>query len=544
MEIGQVEKMESFHPILVISLLLMALTTFPPTLGEVFTSMADMEQMVVTEKQMLEVLKDYIDAEEEKLQNIKSFLSDVDGVLGGVTASEDVGKYLGNPVNSYLMLKRFNVEWKNLEKTLEEDLSERLNNVFETLRPFFPTAEDHEGAMDALFRLQQTYNLHARQLSQGVIPGVTKLKAIPLSMTDMFELGAYAYKTRTWEYAIQWFETAIEKMGDRDVVGKIEKSLLMDYLAFSLFQSGKVRKALELTETLAALKPDDGRIASNLEYYRDEVSKIEVEETAAAAEEASEEDLDERETTLKSYRKLCRGESRNLTRREQRHMKCWYRNKHHPLFLIKPQKVERVWVKPEILIFHDIIREDQSEWIKKTAHPKLRRATIQDPITGKLRYADYRVSKSTWLDPNIYPEVAELKRRAEAATGLNLTSAEQLQIANYGLGGHYEPHFDHARPEEDAFTALGMGNRIATLLFYIGTPEAGGATVFTNAHATVFPVRNAAVFWYNLKRNGDGNIWTRHAACPVLAGQKWVSNWWIHEYGQFQRRKCDLNHNW
>lgn len=30
-------------------------------------------------------------------------------------------------------------------------------------------------------------------------------------------------------------------------------------------------------------------------------------------------------------------------------------------------------------------------------------------------------------------------------TGLNMDTAEELQVANYGLGGHYEPHFDYAR---------------------------------------------------------------------------------------------------
>ena len=27
--------------------------------------------------------------------------------------------------------------------------------------------------------------------------------------------------------------------------------------------------------------------------------------------------------------------------------------------------------------------------------------------------------------------------------------------------------------------------------------------------------------WYNLRRNGDGDYQTRHAACPVLIGTKW-----------------------
>ena len=34
---------------------------------------------------------------------------------------------------------------------------------------------------------------------------------------------------------------------------------------------------------------------------------------------------------------------------------------------------------------------------------------------------------------------------------------------------------------------------------------------------------------------------TRHAACPVLAGTKWVSNLWIHERGQEFTRSCSTD---
>jgi len=92
--------------------------------------------------------------------------------------------------------------------------------------------------------------------------------------------------------------------------------------------------------------------------------------------------------------------------------------------------------------------------------------------------------------------------------------------------------------------------------------EQGGATVFTSLHTALFPKRGTAAFWMNLHRDGEGDVRTRHAACPVLTGTKWgrysasnrisyhtiyfvsynpVSNKWIHERGQEFRRPCALD---
>lgn len=63
-----------------------------------------------------------------------------------------------------------------------------------------------------------------------------------------------------------------------------------------------------------------------------------------------------------------------------------------------------------------------------------------------------------------------VSQRVEDMTGLTVSSAEELQVVNYGIGGHYEPHFDFARREEvNAFKSLGTGNRIATVLFYVSS---------------------------------------------------------------------------
>merc|ERR1719410_912464 len=191
------------------------------------------------------------------------------------------------------------------------------------------------------------------------------------------------------------------------------------------------------------------------------------------------------------------------------------------------------------------------DYIKSLAQPLLKRATVNNPQTGKLEFANYRISKSAWL--NAWHDKDLLKKmnnRIDALTGLDMRYSEDLQIANYGIGGFYEPHFDFARivpirpppsKKRDDYTYQRvtpfhkknsvLGERIATVLFYMSEVISGGGTVFTNIGQTITPSKGDAVFWYNLMHDGSGDYLTRHAACPVLVGEKWVCNRWLHEYG-------------
>lgn len=85
-----------------------------------------------------------------------------------------------------------------------------------------------------------------------------------------------------------------------------------------------------------------------------------------------------------------------------------------------------------------------------------------------MEIANYRISKSAWLKDDEDEMIRNIGLRVEDMTGLTVKTAEELQVVNYGIGGHYEPHFDFARREEkNAFKSLGTGNRIATVLFYV-----------------------------------------------------------------------------
>lgn len=59
--------------------------------------------------------------------------------------------------------------------------------------------------------------------------------------------------------------------------------------------------------------------------------------------------------------------------------------------------------------------------------------------------ATYRISKSAWLKEHEHKHISKICQRVEDMTNLDQRSAEDLQVVNYGIGGHYEPHFDFAR---------------------------------------------------------------------------------------------------
>lgn len=74
----------------------------------------------------------------------------------------------------------------------------------------------------------------------------------------------------------------------------------------------------------------------------------------------------------------------------------------------------------------------------------------------------------------------------------------------------------------EAVLVLTMGIQSSLLLWpQLSDVAAGGKTVFPEAGVAVPPVKGAAVFWFNIKKNGYFNKRTLHGGCPVLLGQKW-----------------------
>uniref|UniRef100_A0A8D3CCC1 Prolyl 4-hydroxylase subunit alpha-1 n=1 Tax=Scophthalmus maximus TaxID=52904 RepID=A0A8D3CCC1_SCOMX len=515
-------------------------------------SARQMTDLLYTEKDLVTSLKDYIKAEENKLEQVKRWADKLDSLTA--TAMQDPEGFLGHPVNAFKLMKRLNTEWSSLESLVLSDTTDGFISNLTIQRQHFPTDEDQTGAAKALLRLQDTYRLDANTISVGDLPGV-KHKS-QMTVEDCYELGKIAYSDVDYYHTELWMAQALRQL-DQGEESTLDKVTVLDYLSYSIYQQGEIERALELTMRLLELDPEHQRATGNRKYFEFQLEK---QKNEAEKETYTEKELGKRETgeekkkskkkvsnhlipERKKYEMLCRGEGIRMTPRRQSRLFCrYYDNKHNPKYVLSPVKQQDEWDRPYIVRYLDIISDKEMERVKQLAKPRLRRATVHDPQTGKLTTAQYRVSKSAWLTGYEDPMIDTINQRIEDLTGLEMDTAEELQVANYGVGGQYEPHFDFGRKDEpDAFKELGTGNRIATWLFYMSDVAAGGATVFPDVGAAVWPQKGTAVFWYNLFASGEGDYSTRHAACPVLVGNKWVSNKWIHERGQEWRRPCGLS---
>lgn len=151
-------------------------------------------------------------------------------------------------------------------------------------------------------------------------------------------------------------------------------------------------------------------------------------------------------------------------------LRCRYSRGNHPYRFLAPLKLEEHSLDPYVATFHDILSPGKISQLREMAVPRMHRSTVNPLPGGQLKKSAFRVSKNAWLAYESHPTMVGMLRDLKDATGLDTTFCEQLQVANYGVGGHYEPHWDFFRdpnhyPAEE-------GNRIATAIFYVSCDKA------------------------------------------------------------------------
>ena len=185
---------------------------------------------------------------------------------------------------------------------------------------------------------------------------------------------------------------------------------------------------------------------------------------------------------------------------------------------------------------------------------------VQASVGHGKEVSEMRVSRNCWIKDFESGLVDKLSPRFNRITQLQTSRPldlhgegkeeeyEHLQIANYGIGGHYESHQDPMFVyKEPDFTVYSVqekknpyptGDRLATFMLYLSEVPKGGWTAFPRLGVAIAPQKGSAVFWYNLKRSGRSDMAMLHGGCPVVLGSKWVANKWIRENANIFHNPC------
>ncbi|XP_077350362.1 prolyl 4-hydroxylase subunit alpha-3 isoform X2 [Festucalex cinctus] len=517
----------------------------PACAAEMFTSLLDVRQAISVERKLIGYLRTYIHKEWDRLQDIRRFYGKVWSLHNELYGGPSDG--MANPLLAFTLIKRLHTDWLNVVYSERaQDNAQALRWSLEQEEDKLPNMEDVHGAARGLMRLQDVYALHVSSLAAGrfrrasgdrLVDVYTPAVATPLSGDDCFLVGKVAYDQEDYYHSVAWLQESVElfrSSGGRQSAeseGTLEDAL--DHLAFSHFKTGNISHALSLSQELLHHDPLNGRVLRNVEKYE----KLLVTRPSVSLVRPASKYVKTRD----AYEGLCRATGPQPPQVKSDRMFCDYFTNGNPALMLLPAKREVLSLRPLVVLFHHFVTDREAQHIKDLAQTRLRRSVVAAGV--KQATADYRISKSAWLKDSAHSVVGKLDRRIAMVTGLNVTHpfGEYLQVVNYGIGGHYEPHFDHATSPSSPVFRLNTGNRLATFMIYLSSVEAGGSTAFIYANFSVPVVKNSAIFWWNLHRNGSGDVDTLHAGCPVLIGDKWVANKWIHEFGQEFRHGCSLS---
>ncbi len=181
---------------------------------------------------------------------------------------------------------------------------------------------------------------------------------------------------------------------------------------------------------------------------------------------------------------------------------------------------------PELRVLHNMLDASECDALIEQARPRLDRSQTVD-TQGNKQYDVARTSSGMFFNVGETALIREIDARLAALVDMPVSHGEALQVLHYLPGQQYEPHQDWFDPKFDSYehvTRVG-GQRIATIIMYLNTPEAGGGTHFPHLGLTVAAHRGDAVYFAYETGSADA----LHAGLPVEKGEKWIATRWLRE---------------
>ncbi|KAG1660317.1 Prolyl 4-hydroxylase subunit alpha-2 [Nymphon striatum] len=415
---------------------------------------------------------------QEDLKYLKSYVTNFQALTKDI-----LEEGFDDPIHAYLLLRHMTVDYEKITSRVTSSESKDLlkNLTMFYMKDGYPTGKDMEAAALSLVRLQTVYDLPTDSLLAKNISDDRTLTA-----SDCFRLGSQAVLMMNLKLAHNWFGEGLTLLNssqyDHDVSEETKNAVISQYEAIdNILSYGNMFEGL-LT----------GAVRNAPTYLLDMVNFIPG-------------------LPNNFFQKMKEWRFFNVfSLQDPKYSKeliCAYVRGSHPRFILSPNKVEILSFDPIVAMYHDIVTEKEMNYLKSVSKDKLiePKTKSSKDLEEMLTFA--RTGKMAFLSEDSDFQLQGLSDRI-------------ADVVNYGIGGHYEVHCDYFSFNKRDMSFPG-GDRLATMLFYLNDVKAGGYTVFPVLKIGVQPKKGSALFWYNLKKSGDGDPQTVHAACPILSGTKW-----------------------
>nr|AAM12247.1 AT28279p [Drosophila melanogaster] len=503
------------------------------------TSVMSMVKLLEMEESLKTNLDIYVQEMQSKLDLIKLYQDSLKRVT--LTTLEEKEEYVSNPLNAFPMLRRLNQDWPKWLRYIKLAIASKKIKEMEVQLKSAPIDDDLKVALKGMTRIEKFHNLHAEDLTKGVLMG-KKLNS-HLTAPDCVALGDYYYNQTQFSGSTHWYRMALRVhthprgMIYAKVLGLKRKRIYKKYAKALLKESLNSDKS----KPTPTEKSEWNRLAKEVtrEDNYDNVKKL-IDEYLSGDEKIFQEVAARLKRKPTKLERGCRGE---WPKKSSPELICRYNRDTSAFLKLAPLKLEFLSVQPMILLYHDVLYENEFKSMRDIA---MYNGSMIDGWTyvdfdkkGNPKQQD-RVVKMIAFQGTTAPFTLSINRRMADMSGLEMRDNMVLYLTNYGLGGHFGKHVDYvelAKRPPDFFADFG-GDRIATALIYASDIPLGGTTVFTKLKIAVQPKKGNALIWFNLNHAGEPDPLTEHSVCPVVLGSRWIISKWIHERQQVFKKPC------
>jgi prolyl 4-hydroxylase len=188
---------------------------------------------------------------------------------------------------------------------------------------------------------------------------------------------------------------------------------------------------------------------------------------------------------------------------------------------------------PRVVVFGSLLSSEECDEIVDLARQRLVRSETVQLDTGASEVNAARTSEGMFFTRGENAVCKRVEARIAALLQWPVENGEGLQVLRYRPGAEYKPHYDYFDPAQPGTPNILKrgGQRVASLVMYLNTPQRGGGTVFPDVHLEVGPVKGNAVFFsYDRPHPMTRSL---HGGAPVMEGEKWVATKWLRE-GRFE----------